>query len=149
VGVLRARATQPQRLAAFRQGDGQPGFNKKPRKTMAPFLCLAPRVKRFPVSLVADIASIHANSQAAIPEHPAKIDPAFANCDLVGSLWIDANQTPLRAGLDLGANSATGSNALASSTRKSFVQGIGTDCLAGHIPQPFPIRRVPGGERNN
>jgi hypothetical protein len=100
------------------------------------------------LSRVADIASIHANSQAAIPEHPAKIDPTFANCDLVGSLWIDANQTPLRPGLDRFANSAA-SNALASSTRKSFVQGTGTDCLAGHIPQPFPIRRVPGGERNN
>jgi hypothetical protein len=88
---------------------------------------------------VADIDSMNANFQAAIPEHSAKIDPVFANYNLIGSLWIDTKQAPLKPGLDLFANSV-GSIALASSTMESFAQGIGTNCFSCHTTQPFATK---------
>jgi len=90
------------------------------------------------MSRVADIDSINANMQGAIPEHGDKIDPVFANYNLIGSVWLDTSQTPLQPGMDLFANSV-GSIALANATMESFVQGIGTNCFSCHTTQPFAV----------
>lgn len=87
-------------------------------------------------SRVEDIDSINLNMGQAIPAHSNLIDPAFAGYNLIGSVWIDTRQTPLKPGLNLFANSV-GSITLASSTMETYVQGLGTNCFSCHNTQPF------------
>ena len=88
---------------------------------------------------VADIDSINANFRTDIPVHPTQIDPVFSNYKLIGSVWLDTTQTPLKPGLDVFGN-AVGSITLANSTMESFVQGIGANCFSCHTTQPFPTK---------